>query len=231
VDFVDDVNLIFGANRSNTHFFAQVADFVNPAVAGGIDLHHVDILTGSDRHAGVADVAGLAADSAGAFKRLGIDAGGARLANAAGAGEEIGMADPARLVPGESLKLVRGPFDAVVSVSRRRISLQVAGNYAGSFPVVVGRQIRERVGSAVPVVSVRQPAAPAEQAESVAQVAWAQPGPRSIGLAEGLAIEGVADPATVTDETVPGTSLIVADRDLAELADILGQGSRVLVRQ
>ena len=142
-----------------------------------------------------------------------------------------GVEDPARLVPGESLKLVRGPFDAVVSVSRRRLSLQVGGNYAGSFPVVVGRQIRERVGSAVPVVSVQQGDAPAEQAGPAIQVAWAQAGPRSIGLADGLSIAGVADPATVSDDTVPGTSLIVADRDLAELADILGQGSRVLVRQ
>jgi hypothetical protein len=142
-----------------------------------------------------------------------------------------GVSDPARLVPGETLKLVRGPFDAVVSVSRRRLSLQVGGNYAGSFPVVVGRQIRERVGSAVPVVAVEPGDAPAEQTGPATQVAWAQPGSKSIGLADGLAIESVADPATVSEDSIPGTSLIVADRDIAELADILGQGSRVLVRQ
>lgn len=142
-----------------------------------------------------------------------------------------GVSDPARLVPGETLKLVRGPFHAVVSVSRRRLSLRVGGNYAGSFPVVVGRQIRERVGSAVPVVSVQQGDAPAEQSGPATQVAWAQPGSKSIGLADGLAIEGVADPATLAEDAIPGTSLIVADRDLAELADILGQGSQVLVRQ
>jgi hypothetical protein len=134
-------------------------------------------------------------------------------------------------VPGETLKLVRGPFDAVVSVSRRRLSLQVGGNYAGSFPVVVGRQIRERVGSAVPVVAVEPGDVPAEQTGPATQVAWAQPGSKSIGLADGLAIESVADPATVSEDSIPGTSLIVADRDIAELADILGQGSRVLVRQ
>jgi hypothetical protein len=142
-----------------------------------------------------------------------------------------GVSDPARLVPGETLKLVRGPFDAVVSVSRRRLSLQVGGNYAGSFPVVVGRQIRERVGSAVPVVSVEPGDEPAEQSGPATQVAWAQPSSKSIELADGLAIESVADPATVSEDSIPGTSLIVADRDIAELADILGQGSRVLVRQ
>lgn len=142
-----------------------------------------------------------------------------------------GVLDPARLVPGESLKLIRGPFDAVVSVSRRRLSLKVGGNYAGSFPVVVGRQIRERIGSALPVVAVQSGDVPAEQSGPNAQVAWSQPGPMSIGLADGLAIEGVADPSGVSEDTIPGTSLIVAERDLRELADILGQGSRVLVRQ
>lgn len=142
-----------------------------------------------------------------------------------------GVPDPARLVPGETLKVLRGPFDAVVSVSRRRLSLQVGGNYAGSFPVVVGRQIRERVGSALPVVAVQRGDALPEQADAAVQVAWAQPGALSIGLADGLTIEGMADPATVSEDTIPGTSLIVADRDLKELADILGQGSRVLVRQ
>jgi len=142
-----------------------------------------------------------------------------------------GVPDPARLVPGETLKVLRGPFDAVVSVSRRRLSLQVGGNYAGSFPVVVGRQIRERVGSALPVVAVQRGDALPEQADAAVQVAWAQPGALSIGLADGLTIEGMADPATVSEDTIPGTSLIVADRDLKELADILGQGSRVLVRR
>jgi hypothetical protein len=142
-----------------------------------------------------------------------------------------GVSDPARLVPGESLKLLRGPFDAVVSVSRRRLSLRVGGNYAGSFPVVVGRQVRDRVGSALPVVAVQDAAAPAPQPTAATQVAWSQPGPKSIGLADGLAIEGVIDPATVSDDAIPATSLIVAERDLAELADILGAGSQVLVRQ
>jgi len=141
-----------------------------------------------------------------------------------------GVADPERLVPGESLKVVKGPFDAVVSVSRRRLSLQVGGNYAGSFSVIVGRRIRECVGATLPVVAVRRGDAP-DQAGTTSQVAWEKPGPLTIGLADGLAIEGVVDPATVSDDMVPGTSLLVADRDLHELADILGQGSRVIVRQ
>jgi LysM repeat protein len=146
-----------------------------------------------------------------------------------------GVADPARLVPGESLKVVRGPFDAVVSISRRRLSLRVGGSYAGSFPVVVGRSVRDHVGTAVPVLAVQSSAVTA--AGQTVQAAWSQPPvpsgkpAKSIALAGGLAIEAVADPATVSDDAVPSTSLVVSERDLADLADILGQGSTVLLRQ
>lgn len=139
-----------------------------------------------------------------------------------------GVADPVRLVPGESLKMLRGPFDGLVSVSRRRLSLQVNACYAGSFPVVVGRQIRDRVGGSLSVLAAAPPAAAADGA---AQVAWAQPGPRSIPLSGGIVIEAVTDPTVVSEESVGPTSLVVSERDLAELADMLGAGSRVLIRQ
>lgn len=130
-----------------------------------------------------------------------------------------GVDDPSRLVPGEHLKLIRGPFDAVVSISRRRLSLQLAGNYAGSFPVLVGRQYLGRVGGSLPVTEVARAGAAGTASLR-----------RSVVLAEGLVIEAADDPAMVSDN-VPPSSLIVSVRDLDELLDILGPGSRVLVRQ
>ena len=134
-----------------------------------------------------------------------------------------GVGDPNQLIPGERLKLVRGPFDAVVSVSRRRVSMQLHGTYAGSFPVVVGRQYLDRVGGSIPVATINRvdpnalPGGPAA----------ARP---SIALADGLVIEAVDDPAAMAD-AAPSSSLVVSSRDLAELIDILGPGSRILIRQ
>jgi hypothetical protein len=140
-----------------------------------------------------------------------------------------GIADPSRLVPGEALKMIRGPFDGIVSISRRRLSLQVGTSYAGSFPVVVGRQLRDRVGGSLSVLATQQDAA-ADQAGAT-PVAWAQAGPRTITLSDGIVIEAVADPTLNAEENIAPTSLVVSDRDLAELADILGPGSRVLIRR
>ncbi|MCE2725650.1 MAG: LysM peptidoglycan-binding domain-containing protein [Planctomycetaceae bacterium] len=108
-----------------------------------------------------------------------------------------GISDPLRLVPGDG------------------------GNYAGSFPVLVGRQYLARVGGALPVVDVSRGAAAPAGAATLR---------RSIVLGEGLVIEAVDDPTAVSDN-VPQSSLIVSVRDLDELIDILGPGSRVLVRQ
>jgi len=135
-----------------------------------------------------------------------------------------GIADPMQLVPGEHIKLVRGPFDAVLSVSRRRLSLQSGGAYAGSFPVVVGRQFLPRVGSTLAVADIRREP-PADQ-----QFAPPGPGQRGIVLAEGMTIQAAAELAAVTDDDAPA-SLVMSARDLAELCDILGPGSSVLVRQ
>lgn len=133
-----------------------------------------------------------------------------------------GIEDPLRLHPGEHLKLVRGPFDATISVSRRRLTLHVGGNYAGRFSVVVGRQFLDRVGGSFAVSEIRR--------EVATDLATTAPRPRAILLDGGLLIEPADDPAALSD-TVAGTSLVTSDRDFAELVDILGPGSRVFVRQ
>lgn len=147
-------------------------------------------------------------------------------------GKINGVDDPASLLPGEALKMIRGPFDAVVSVSRRRLSLQLGGNYAGSFPVVIGRRVQERVGASLAVAEIRREAI-AQPTAVAAQVAYLQQtesaGP-SIMLSDGLRIEAADDPLAVSDEA-PEARLIVSARDLAELIDILGPGSSVLIRQ
>ena len=140
-----------------------------------------------------------------------------------------GVTDPMQLVPGEHLKLIRGPFDAVVSISRRRLSLQLGGAYAGSFPVVVGRQFLPRVGSSLPVAEIHRDAA-AGQSLGQPLPAVAGNGRRVILLGDGVVIEGADEPALVADDAA-AASLVVSNRDLDELLDILGPGSSVLIRQ
>ena len=93
VDFVDDVNLEPHAAGPHGDVLPQLANFVDAAVAGAVDLQHVDVVAGGDAQADVALVARRGRRAVDAVERLGQDAGGRRLADAAGAGEQIGVAD------------------------------------------------------------------------------------------------------------------------------------------
>ena len=79
-------------------------------------------------------------------------------------------------------------------------------------------------GTAVAVADIRR-TAPAQAPNPAGQAA----GPVII-LADGLSMQAADDPAVVTEDTAPA-SLVVSARDLGELIDILGPGSRVLIRQ
>jgi LysM repeat protein len=146
-----------------------------------------------------------------------------------------GVENPSALVPGEALKVVEGPFDAILSLSRRRLSLQLRGRYAGSFPVSIGRQVEEKVGQSLAVERVNRgttsdPNAPAELASGgpVVQAAFHSGGTgMQILLRDGVVIEAVADPA---DAPTGATSIVVSAPDLGELVDILVPGSHVFLR-
>jgi LysM repeat protein len=137
----------------------------------------------------------------------------------------VGPAGPA---PGQAIKVLRGPFDAVVSVSRRRLSLQVGGRYAGTFAVAIGNAFSARTGSSVQFLEM-QPASP-QPASGAVPVAYQAATHSAITLSDGLRIEPSADPGFVAS-TPAEQVLLVSLADFADLVDILGPGSQLLVRQ
>ncbi len=92
VDLVEDVHL--GATRRAQRRLAdEVAHGVDAVVAGRVELLQVVRGARLDGQARVAHAAGLALLQVGAVERLGEDAGGRRLARAAWAAEQVGVAD------------------------------------------------------------------------------------------------------------------------------------------
>lgn len=111
---------------------------------------------------------------------------------------------------GQKLKVLRGPFDAVVNLSRGEMTLLLDDRYAGKFPV--------RVAGATPEDGLWQ----VDQKQQ-------QPGPepqRKIVLsgAAGETVEMSADPAPTQR-----TQLAIASHDLEDLFDILSVGSSVTI--
>ncbi len=94
VDLVEDVHL--GAARASRGRpgSMRLAHVLDPVVGGGVELLEVVGAAGLDGQARLALAAGSPACEVGAVEGLGQDAGGRRLARAAGPAEQVGVADP-----------------------------------------------------------------------------------------------------------------------------------------
>src|SRR5215216_5068587 len=92
--FVDDVELGLELGGSVFYAFPEVADVVDSAVAGGVDLDHVRRGARVDRDAAGADITRTVHDlRIKAVDGLGQEACGCRLAGATWSAKEIGMSD------------------------------------------------------------------------------------------------------------------------------------------
>lgn len=141
---------------------------------------------------------------------------------------------PEQVRAGQELKVVRGPFSAIVDLHRNELTLELDGRYAGTFNVTVppGTAVTEgqwmvdqKVAgqpNGVAPAAYTSPSAPADRAIVLRSAAGAQPGAPTLAITSGHA----ATPPN------PGAAAIqVAPQDAEDLSDILSIGSRVVVRK
>jgi len=142
-----------------------------------------------------------------------------------------GIGDPDQLQPGRKLKVIRGPFNAVIHLNDYELTLMLNGCYAGRFPIGIGSDhaqlegtyaVRDKTvnptyyGPDRVVVDADDPASPL--------------GERWIGLDGQIGIHGTADPQNVGRTTGRG-SICLGDRDVEDIYDILSVGSRVVIQR
>ena len=95
VGFVDDVDLAPVLGGLEMDLVADLPDLFNAAIAGRVQFDDVQVAALVDGHADGAPVAGVAFLRVQAIDGLGQDSGGGGLAAAAGAAEQVAVADPA----------------------------------------------------------------------------------------------------------------------------------------
>ncbi|MBA4019718.1 MAG: hypothetical protein C0483_21345 [Pirellula sp.] len=142
-----------------------------------------------------------------------------------------GIADPLYLPAGTQLKVIKGPFDALVDKSRRHLTLFVGdGLYAGSFPVGFGRDLTLPEGNYVVQAKLVNPTFQAADGMITADDPSNPLGERWLDLGNRQGIHGSIDPAALAS---PGSRgyLILNPRDSEDVYDILSLGSKVMIRQ
>lgn len=130
---------------------------------------------------------------------------------------------------GTELKVVRGPFEAVVRLDRHELTLMLQNRYAGRFPIGVGRDQPKLDGSYTVCDKTLNPTYYGPDGININPNDPRNPlGSAWIGLTDRIGIHGTGDPQGVGRDDNRGT-LCVGDRDLQDLYGILSVGSRVTV--
>ena len=129
--------------------------------------------------------------------------------------------------PGQILKVVRGPFKAVIDTSDSELFLSINGRYAGRFPAQLdGVAVVEGAWKVADKATKYEPGSPSANDQGYAQsIQLSSLSPTGAGR---LVIEGSsASPAASS----PDGRISVASKDLGDLFDILSVGSEVTIRK
>lgn len=140
----------------------------------------------------------------------------------------------APLAGGEELKIVKGPFSAMVDVQRRRLVLLLDGRYAGSFDLpAVGSDLNNLgSGQSVELAVSKKTVAPiynGPQGEIAAGASGNPLGQYLLALGNELAIHGTNPNGAPAEQ--PAAGIRLGATDIEDLFDILTVGSRVIVRR
>lgn len=136
----------------------------------------------------------------------------------------IPAADQVR--PGQQLKVVQGPFSAVVELGKSQLTLMLEGRYAGSFPITVDPSAAASEGE---WVVDQKLASPDSMGQASVDRLLVLRGQSPTGGEAKLTIAGASSP-TSTPLAAPA-AIRVSPRDAAELTDILSVGSTVVIRR
>jgi LysM repeat protein len=138
------------------------------------------------------------------------------------------------LQPGQQLKVVRGPFAAVIDLRRSELTLTIDDRYAGKFHVMlppgttltdgqwlVDQKLSGSSTTASPSAYATTPI-PADRSIVLRSAAATIAGAPTLVISSGPAPAGLA---------ASPPSLRVSPQDAEEISDILSVGSRVVVRK
>ena len=140
--------------------------------------------------------------------------------------------DPAQLQPGQQLKVLRGPFTAVVSLDKHELTLKLPGGYyAGRFPIGVGTDCPKLEGSYIVTEKTPRPIYHGPDGINFAADDGRNPlGKFWIGLSERIGLHGTTDESAIGRDGNRG-AISLKDRDIDDLFGILSVGSQVVIRR
>jgi hypothetical protein len=136
--------------------------------------------------------------------------------------------NPRVLRPGTELKVVRGPFEAHVSLSKGKLTLFLGELYAGHFPITFGRDPRPQPGTYYVKQVLQGREYVAADGRSIPADSPGNPyGRWWIDLGSEMSIHGSADDGNVDGRGCISLSAV----DIVDLSEILSRDSKIRIEE
>ncbi len=139
--------------------------------------------------------------------------------------------EPQQIQPGQELKVLRGPFTAVVSLDRHELTLKLEGGYyAGRFSIGVGTDCPKLDGTYRVQEKTQGPIYHGPDGINYSADDGRNPlGKYWIGLGDRIGLHGTIDEAGIGRDDNRG-AICLKDRDINDLFGILSVGSQVVIQ-
>lgn len=145
--------------------------------------------------------------------------------------EQLNRIDARRIRPGQKLKVIKGPFSAVVDLSDFELTVHHHGYYVRRYPVGIGKNNSTPVGKFTVLNKVVDPQYTDPEGQVVAADDPENPlGERWIDLGDGYGIHGTIDPESIGTAASRGCIRLHND-DIAEVYNLLTVGSEVTIHR
>ncbi|HEX4130588.1 MAG TPA: L,D-transpeptidase family protein [Pirellulales bacterium] len=143
-------------------------------------------------------------------------------------GKINGIAEGQPIRAGDSLKVLQGPFDALVTLNDCELTLFIHGRYAGRFRVGIGQDQSTPEAELVVQNKVTNPTYYGPNQVIGPEDPNNPLGGRWIDLGNKLGIHGTSDPSSIGKAESRGC-IRMGQQDIVEVYDILSIGSRVTI--
>jgi lipoprotein-anchoring transpeptidase ErfK/SrfK len=143
----------------------------------------------------------------------------------------LNRVDPRTIRSGQQLKVIKGPFSAVVDLSKFELIIHGYGYYIRKYPVGIGRDGSSPQGKFTVLEKVTNPQYTAPDGTVINGDDPANPlGERWIDLGNSYGIHGTIDPNSIGRAESRGC-IRMLNADVEEVYDLLSNGSEVQIRR
>ena len=144
---------------------------------------------------------------------------------------KLNRIDPRRIQSGQKLKILKGPFAAVVDLNEFALTIHMQGYYVRRYPVGIGKDGASPVGKFAVLNKIENPQYTGPDGRVISGDDPANPlGERWIDLGDSYGIHGTIEPDSIGKAASRGC-IRMREKDVIEVYDFLVKGSEVVIRK